>query len=164
EPQSKLRHVCPPTVFPHVTHKLFRNNRDGTFTDISAASGIAAAPAAPGLGVIMTDLDGDGRLDIYVANDLKPAYLFHNQGQGRFVEKGMESGCALGPFARMMSGMGVEAGDIDGSGRPSLFVTDFYHNGSVLFRNRGRLTFQDWSHPSGLASASILRLASATVL
>jgi hypothetical protein len=75
----------------------------------------------------------------------------------------MESGCALGPFARLMSGMGVEAGDVDGSGRPSLFVTDFYHNGSVLFGNRGRLRFEDWSHPSGLASASVLRLGFGTV-
>jgi hypothetical protein len=163
EPKLKVRHQCPPTVFPQVKHQLYRNNRDGTFTDVSGASGIAAAPPAPGLGVIMTDLDGDGRIDIYVANDLKPSYLFHNQGNGRFVEKGLESGCALGPLARMMSAMGVEAGDVDGSGRPSLFVTDFYHNGSVLFRNRGRLTFQDWSHPSGLASASILRLGFGTV-
>jgi hypothetical protein len=75
----------------------------------------------------------------------------------------MESGCALGPLARMMSGMGVEAGDLDGSGRPSLFVTDFYHNGSVLFRNRGRLVFQDWSHASALAAASLLRLGFGTV-
>jgi hypothetical protein len=163
EPQSKLRHVCPPTVFPHVSHQLYRNNGDGTFTDISRTSGIAAAPPAPGLGVVMTDLDGDGLLDIYVANDLKPAYLFHNRGRGRFVEKGMESGCALGPLARMMSGMGVEAGDLDGSGRPALFVTDFYHNGCVLFRNRGRLAFQDWSQASGVAAASRLRLGFGTV-
>ncbi len=158
EPQRKQRHVCPPTVFPHVTHQLYRNNRDGTFTDISSSSGIAAAPPAPGLGVIMTDLDGDGLLDIYVANDLKPAYLFHNQGQGRFVEKGMESGCALGPAARMMSGMGVDAGDVDGTGRPALIVTDFFRNGHVLFRNRGRLFFQDWSQGSGLAAAGLRRL------
>lgn len=158
DPQRKVRHICPPTVFPHVTHRLYRNNRDGTFRDITTASGIGAAPPAAGLGVIMTDLDADGRLDIYVANDLKPAYLFHNQGQGRFVEKAMESGCALGPSARMMSGMGVDASDVDGSGRPALVVTDFYHNGHVLFRNRGRLVFQDWSQASGLAGASLLRL------
>src|SRR5262245_64057383 len=60
-------YVCPPVAFPHVTHKLFRNNGDGTFADVSAASGIAAAPPAPGLGVVLTDVDGDGRLDIYAA-------------------------------------------------------------------------------------------------
>src|SRR5262249_4356661 len=68
------------------------------------------------------------------------------------------SGAALGPSARMMSGMGVAAGDVDGTGRPALVVTDFYHNGHVLFRNRGRLFFQDWSQPSGLAAASLRRL------
>ncbi len=163
EPQLKVRHHCPPTVFPHVTHQLYRNNRNGTFTDISKESGVATAPPAPGLGVILTDLDGDGRLDIYVANDLKPAYLFHNQGQGRFIEKGLVSGCALGPWARMMAGMGVEAGDLDGSGRPALFVTDFFQAGSVLFRNRGGLNFQEWSNPSGLGPASIHRLGFGTV-
>ena len=146
-----------------MTHQLYRNNRDGTFTDISSSSGIATAPPAPGLGVIMTDLDGDGLLDIYVANDLKPAYLFHNRGQSRFEEKGMESGSALGPLARMMSGMGVDAGDVDGTGRPALLVTDFFHNGHVLFRNRGRLVFQDWSQASGLAAASLRRLGFGTV-
>ena len=108
EPKHKIRHQCPPTVFPQVTHKLFRNNRDGTFTDVSSASGVAAAPPAPGLGVIMTDLDGDGRLDIYVANDLKPAYLFHNQGGGRFKDKALLAGCALGPHGSLVAGMGVE--------------------------------------------------------
>jgi hypothetical protein len=64
----------------------------------------------------------------------------------------------------MMAGMGVEAGDLDGSGRPSLFITDFYHAGSVLFRNRGRLLFQDWSSPSGLNAPTFLRLGFGTVL
>jgi hypothetical protein len=157
-----------------VTHRLFRNNRDGTFTDVSKESGVAAAAPAPGLGVVMCDLDGDGRLDIYVANDMKPAYLFHNQGKGRLEEKALLSGCALGPHGRLMAGMGVEAGDIDRSGRPSLFVTDFYLMGSVLFRNRGNLLFQEASAFSGLfqeasafsglGPASIYRLGFGTVL
>jgi hypothetical protein len=161
---TRIRHHCPPSVFPHVTHRLYRNNRDGTFTDVSKESGIATAAPAPGLGVVMCDLDGDGRLDIYVANDMKPAYLFHNQGKGRFVEKALLSGCALGPHGRLMAGMGVEAGDVDRSGRPSLFVTDFYLMGSVLFRNRGNLLFQEVSAASGLGPASIYRLGFGTVL
>jgi hypothetical protein len=163
DPVTKTRTHCPPTVFPHTTHRLYRNNRDGTFTDISKEAGIATVKPAPGLGVIMTDLDGDGRLDIYVANDMRPAYLFHNQGNGRFVEKALLSGCALGPQASMMAGMGVEAGDVDGSGRPSLFVTDFHRHGSDLFRNRGRLDFQEWSTPSGLGVPTKQRLGFGTV-
>src|SRR5262249_46304864 len=87
----------------------------------------------------------------------------HNQGRGRFVEKGLLSGCALGPHGRLMAGMGVEAGDVDGSGRPSLFVTDFYLMGSVLFRNRGHLVFHEASAASGLGPASIYRLGFGTV-
>ena len=163
DPRTKKRMHCSPTVFPHVAHQLYRNNGDGTFTDVSRSSGIAAAPPAPGLGVLMVDLDGDGLIDIYVANDKKPAYLFHNQGKGRFVERALLAGCALGSNAETMAGMGVQAGDVDGSGRPSLFVTDFYHHGHDLFRNRGGLIFQEWSNPSGLGPLSMRRLGFGTV-
>ena len=112
----------------------------------------------------MIDLDGDGRLDIYVANDLNPQYLFHNQGGGHFVERGLFAGCGVGLGGRPVSGMGVEAGDLDGSGRPSLFVTNFHIEPNVLYRNRGRLCFQEASAPSGLAFPSIDRLGFGTVL
>src|SRR5207248_2598980 len=142
---------------PSVTHKLFRNNGNGTFTDISVASGIASAPPAPGLGVIMADLDGDGLLDIYVANDMKPAYLFHNLGKGRFEEKALYSGCSMQPNGRFMAGMGVTLGDVDGSGQPSLFVTNYWDETNMLFLNKGGLFFQEWSFPSGLGPPSIKR-------
>src|SRR5262249_53698092 len=125
DPRTKGIGSCPPTLFPNVPHRLYRNNGDGTFTDITASSGVAAASPSPGLGVVMTDLDGDGKLDIYVANDLKPAFLFHNQGGGKFAEKAVLSGCGYGPLGTLVAGMGVEAGDVDGTGRPSLFVTNF---------------------------------------
>jgi hypothetical protein len=160
---SKLRCSCAPSYFPATTHRLFRNNGDGTFTDVSGPSGIAKAPPAPGLGVIVADLDGDGRPDIYVANDMKPAYLFHNQGGGRFVEKALVSGCGLGPNGHDVAGMGVEAGDIDGSGRLALFVTNFQNEPNVLYRNRGGLLFQDWTYASGLGAPSVNRLGFGTV-
>src|SRR5262249_30348649 len=115
--------ACPPTVMRSVTHRLYRNNGDGTFTDISVSAGIASAPPARGLAVALVDLDDDGRLDIYVANDMKPAYLFHNQGNGRFLEKGVFAGCGLDQHGRFLAGMGIAVGDFNGSGRPSLFVT-----------------------------------------
>jgi hypothetical protein len=159
----KQYYACPPTVFPTVTHRLYRNNGDGTFTDISERSGVAAAPAAPGLGVLLADLDGDGRLDIYAANDMKPAYLFHNQGGGRFVEKALYNGCGLQSNGRFIAGMGVDAADVDGSGRPSLFVTNYQKEPNILFLNKGGLFFQEWSYPSGLGAPSINRLAFGTV-
>ena len=143
--------VCPPTSFPHVHHRLFRNLGGGRFADVSAASGIAAAPPAPGLGVVATDVDGDGNLDLFVANDLKPQYLFHNQGAGRFVEKGLLSGAGLGGSGQAVSGMGVEAFDVDGTGRPSLFVTNFFNQPNVLFRNRGGVRFREAAAEAGLA-------------
>lgn len=158
------RYICPPTVFPHAHHALFRNNHDGTFTDISRSSGIASVAPAPGLGVVLVDLDGDGLLDIYVANDMKPQYLFHNQGGGRFVEKGLLSGCALGPSGRPVAGMGVAAGDVDGSGRPSLFVTNFQNEPNLLYRNRGDLLFTESSTLSGLGIPSVSRLGFGTSL
>ena len=131
------RKMCSPMYFPSTSHKLYHNNGDGTFTDISLTSGIAAVPPAPGLAVLMTDLDGDGQLDIYVANDMKPAYLFHNQGSGKFVEKALLSGCGLDLSGSEVAGMGIDAGDVDGSGRPSLFVTNFQHRPNMLYLNRG---------------------------
>jgi hypothetical protein len=111
----------------------------------------------------MTDLDGDGKLDIYVANDMKPQFLYHNQGGGRFAERALFAGCALGPAGRFVAGMGVEAGDIDGSGMPSLFVTNFHNEPNLLYRNKGKLLFDEWSTPAGLAFASIDRLGFGTV-
>jgi hypothetical protein len=162
--ERKLRLTCTPIVFANVPHKLYRNNGDGTFTDVSVSSGISAAEPAPGLGVVLADLDGDGKLDIYVANDMKPCYLFHNQGGGRFVEKALPSACGLDGNGRYISGMGVEAADLDGSGRPSLFVTNFQGVPNIFFRNRGGLHFEDFSYASGLGGPSVNRLGFGTAL
>jgi hypothetical protein len=161
--KSGLRSICPPIYFRTVTHRLYHNNGNGTFTDVSDRAGISATPPAPGLAVLLVDLDGDGRLDIYVANDLKPSYLFHNQGSGRFVEKAVLSGCGLNSAGGELAGMGIDAGDLDGSGRPSLFVTNYQAQPSMLYLNRGGLRFQDASNPSGLGALSLSRLKFGTV-
>ncbi len=153
---------CPPTSYPVVAHRLYRNRRDGTFEDITAAAGVGRAKPAAGLAVVIVDLDGDGRPDVYVANDLFAAYLFHNQtprgGPITLVERATLSGCGLGPNGNRMSGMCAEAGDVDGSGRPALFVTDFQFKPNLLFRNLGGLRFQESGPAAGLAALSRNRL------
>src|SRR5262249_39057096 len=153
-----------PTAYPLAAHRLFRNKGNGQFEDISASSGIGKAPRAPGLGVAMVDLDDDGRLDIYVANDVHPAYLFHNQRGGTFVEKALLSGCALGPHGGRIAGMGIVAGDLDGSGRPSLFITNFQNEPHIVFLNRGRLRFEEAGTETRLGPAGLSKLSFGTVL
>jgi enediyne biosynthesis protein E4 len=147
-------YVCPPTVFPTTAHKLFRNLGGGKFADISESSGIAEVPTAGGLGVVLADFDGDGKTDIYVANDMRPAFVFHNQGDARFKELGAPSGAAMMPNGRFMAGMGVATGDIDTSGRLSILVANYQDEPTMVFLNRGNMSFREWSHPSGLGSAT----------
>lgn len=153
-----LYYSCPPSAYPLTTHRLFWNRGGELFEDISIAAGIASAAPAPGLAVVIADLDGDHRPDIYVANDLFPAYLFGNRtepgGPPRFEERATLAGCALGPNGASMSGMCAEVADVDGSGRPALFVTNFQGQPNVLFRNRGQLRFEEASVTSGLGAPS----------
>lgn len=161
-PEKQLYYQCSPTAFPYTHHLLFRNEGNGKFSDVSLSSGISTVPAAPGLGVVILDLDGDGKPDIYAANDMNPAYLFRNLGQMRFEEVALPAGCALGPGGARIAGMGVEAADLDGSGRPTLFATNFQGSPNVFFRNRGRMRFDDASYQSGLGGPSIAKLGFGT--
>jgi hypothetical protein len=158
DPSTGIPIQCAPTAFPLAHHRLFRNNGDGTFADVSASGGVAAGPRAPGLGVVVADLDGDGRPDVYVANDLHPAYFFRNKGNFTFEEVALGRGCGLGFGGSRMAGMGVEAFDADGTGRPSLFVTNYQNEPNVLFVNRGGGRFADATYPSGLGGPSLARL------
>jgi hypothetical protein len=157
-PNARKRDICPPNVFPTVPHRLFRNRGDGTFADISVESGVAGAGPGYGFGVVLLDLDDDRKVDIYVANDMKPAYIFRNLGGSRFEEKGLYSGAALMPNGRFMAGMGCAVGDVDGSGRPSILVSNYQDEPTMVFLNRGKTTFQEWSHPSGLGPATMKTL------
>lgn len=155
---SGVTFQCSPTAFPATHHRLFRNNRNATFTDVSRESGMTKVMPAPGLAVVMLDLDGDGKLDIYAANDLHQAYLFRNIGGGTFEEIALPSGCGLTCHGESMAGMCAEAADVDGTGRPSLFVTNFQNSPNSLFLNRGNMRFADVSIPSGLGPPSLRTL------
>jgi enediyne biosynthesis protein E4 len=133
---------------------LFRNNRDGTFTDVSRKSGVAAS-VGKGLGVVAFDYDGDGRTDIYQANDDDPNFLFRNNGDGTFTETALEADCALDPDGNQLGGMGVDAADVDGDGRPDIFVTNFTQQTNALYLNRGDGSFAEETYPLGLGPVSL---------
>jgi hypothetical protein len=128
---------------------LYHNNGDGTFTDVTAHSGIGSAPPGFGLTAVAADLDGDGWQDIYVACDSTPSLLFHNRGDGTFAEQGMQSGLAVNEDGNEQAGMGIAIGDFDLDGRLDVLKTHFSEDTAALYRNAGRL-FDDVTLRSGL--------------
>jgi hypothetical protein len=134
---------CSPARFDAQADLLFRNEGNGTFTNVSKESGVDAAPEGRGLGMAIADLDGDGKLDVFVANDLSADFLFINRGGLRFEESGLAAGVALNGSGRATASMGVVADDLDGDGLTDLFITNFLNEPDTLFRNLGRGFFQD---------------------
>ena len=137
-----------PNDYRGVPDTLFRNNGDGTFTDVSEPSGIAAL-AGPGMGMICLDYDGDGHTDIFVGNDAAPNFLFRNDGRSRFTEMGLLSGVAYDGLGNANSSMGVDAGDYDNDGHLDLFLTDYANESPVLYRNLGQGLFDDVTNVTG---------------
>jgi len=130
----QARAYCHPATFPTITHVLYHNNRDGTFTDVSRPAGIAGAPGY-GLGVAFNDYDRDGWPDIFVANDKVAEQLFHNRGDGTFEEVALEAGLAFNEEGGTFSGMGVDFTDYDNDGWPDIVVTALANERYALFRN-----------------------------
>jgi hypothetical protein len=144
---------CPPETFPAQLDHLFRNNGDGTFTDVSRDAGIEV-PEGSGLGLAITDLDSDGRLDLFVANDGSANFLFRNLGGLRFEEVGGTAGAAYGGMGQATASMGVVADDLNGDGRIDLFHTNFINQSNTLRWNLGGGLFIDGTLASNLTSAS----------
>lgn len=148
---------CPPDAFRPEGDHLYKNNGDGTFTDVSAESGIGRV-AGNGLGLAIADLDDDGRLDIFVANDRTPNLCFHNQGGLRFEETALAWGLAYNEAGQLRAGMGVAAGDADGDERLDLLVTNFYEEGVTLYLNKAPRRFQVGTAQARLLSPTRGRL------
>ena len=154
EKKPGYRAYCHPDNFEAIANVLFRNNGDGTFTDVSVKAGIASAPGK-GLGVAFADYDDDGWIDVYVANDSVPCFLFRNSGKGTFTEEGLLAGVALNEDGKTFAGMGVDFGDYDNDGRPDVFVTDLSNERYRLFRHNGDGSFRDATNASGVGGATL---------
>ena len=146
---GKGRAYCHPLNYPPETGVVYRNNGDGTFTDVSRAWGVLEHPGN-GLGVVATDYDQEVWPDLFVANDGVPNFLYHNLKGTRFEETALLAGVSVASDGRPRSGMGTDAGDVDGDGLIDLFVTNFEFQSHSLFTNLGRGLFVDTTLESGL--------------
>jgi hypothetical protein len=145
---------CAPFVYAAQPSRLFRNEGHGSFADMSVASGIARE-FGPALGVSTADFDGDGWVDIYVANDLQANQLWINQRDGRFKNTALAAGVALGWNGEPKSSMGIDAGDFDNDGDEDIFITELTGQGADLYVNDGHGVFLDQSAASGLRIATL---------
>jgi hypothetical protein len=145
------RMYCNPTIFDGTASRLYRNNGNGTFTDVSKPAGVAN-PAGKGLGVVFCDYDRDGDQDIYVANDLVRNFLYRNNGEGTFQDVAYAASVGFDINGKPQAGMGVDCGDVDGDGLPELFVTNFSEELNTLYKNHGDGTFEDVTQQIGLGS------------
>ena len=152
--KTKERYYCIPRVYPPARSWLFHNNGDGTFADVSLESGIGKA-LGKAWGVVATDVNNDGWLDLFVANDTVQNFLFLNK-HGRFEDIGLQSGVAFSQDGRERSGMGVDSADFDQDGWQDLFVTNVDQEMYSIYKNNHDLTFEDLAGPMGLGRTTRL--------
>ena len=147
--------MCGPRGLDGARDSLYRNNGDGTFTDVSAAAGELDKDRLRGLGVVWGDVDDDGDPDLAVANDAHPNLLYRNNGNGTFTDVAFESGVAYDEDGRERAGMGIDLGDFDNDGRLDMVITNFYGEPNALYRNQGGATFAEVSWPAGIGRATM---------
>ena len=143
--------MCGPRGLEGEVNHLFHNNGDGTFTDVSQKAGVAGTARYYGLGALFVDVNNDGKLDLVVANDSTPNYLYINKGNGTFVDQSYESGLALNQSGREVANMGIAAGDYENNGHVAIVTTTFSDDYDVFFRNDGTAAFDDVSPEVGVA-------------
>jgi hypothetical protein len=148
-------YYCSPKVVEPNSCWLFHNNGDGTFTDVSKSSGIAALKSRA-WGVVAADINNDGWMDLFVANDGLENFLLVNRGGGKFEEDGLVAGVAYNSFGQARSGMGVDAADYDSDGNTDLLVGNIDHEDFALYRNQGKEAFDDMAIRTGVGQATRL--------
>ena len=159
--KNALRIYCGPNEYHGIADVLYRNNGDGTFTDVTKTAGVYE-PTTRGLGVVFTDVNNDGWVDIYVANDMSPNTLFINQGDGTFREEGVFRGVAYNGDGIANGSMGIDAGDYDNDGDIDLWVSNFALEANCLMQNDGDGYFEDVTFDTNLADPSFYALGFGT--
>ena len=149
---------CTPEALPGQSDSFFRNNGDGTFSDITQSAGLFA-PTGKGLGVVWGDYDNDGDPDIFVANDTTPNFLYQNNGKGTFQNIALFAGVALSMEGRPYSGMGTNFGDFDNDGDLDIVVTNFQDQTNSLYQNEQNAFFKEVSFSTGIGEKSLPYLA-----
>lgn len=154
ETRGGYRKYDGPNIWDPTPDTLYRNNGDGSFTDVSEASGIAQSRGT-GMGTVCLDYDGDGDTDIYVANDMRQNFLFANDGRGRFEELGLMAGAGFDMNGDAMGSMGVGCADYDNDGRLDLYVTAYQQQFPSLYKNMGDGFFEDVTFQSGAGAGTV---------
>jgi hypothetical protein len=157
-PNCKFRGLdvqCGPRGLKGSGDSLFHNKGDGTFSDVSKAAGVSDPSGYYGMQVVWADFNNTGRPDAFVTNDSTPKFLYKNEGNGQFSEIGLESGTAVNEDGAEQASMGLAVGDYNHTGRPSLYITNFSDEYSLLFRNDGDWNFTDVSYKAGVAVPSL---------
>ena len=154
---GKSKSYCTPESYKGQSPTLFHNRGNGTFEDVTRRAGVFDT-TSKGLGVAMLDFDADGWMDLFVANDTQPNRLYRNKGDGTFTDVAMGAGVAFSEAGVARAGMGVDAADYDGSGRPSLIIGNFSNEMMALYHNEGRGLFIDEAPTTAIGRASLLTL------